>query len=116
MEAKEIQMNNTKQLYYIIYLVISILWAFLITFFNTKITSGFLMKLVGAMGGSVGGFIGFLIADFIRKLAIPDMIFTTGGFMGLLKQRLFWLCGPQLIGVAIGGLVVVTLIVDVNTR
>ena len=80
MEAKEISSNNGKNAYYIFYLILSIAWGFLVTFVNTQVASGFLMKLVGAIGGSVGGFLGFLIADFIRKLIIPDMIFTTGGF------------------------------------
>ena len=114
MEAKEIQMDNTKKAYYIFYLVVSIAWGFIATFVNTNIASGFVMKLVGALGGGIGGFLGFLIGDFIRKLAIPDMIFTTGGFLGLLKARLFWMCGPQLIGIAIGGIFFMSLIVEMK--
>lgn len=114
MEAKTIQMDNSKKVYYIFYLVLSIAWGFLITFVNANIVSGFLMKLIGALGGGVGGFLGFFIADFIRKLAVPDMIFTTGGFFGLLKERLFWMCGPQLIGIAIGGALFVSLIVEMK--
>lgn len=114
MEAKEISTNGTKQAYYIFYLIISVLVAFFITFVNTKIHSGFLMKLLGAIGGSVGGFLGFLVGDFIRKLAIPDMIFTSGGFFSLLRARLFWMCGPQLIGIFIGAALVASLILKVD--
>jgi hypothetical protein len=114
MEAKEISSNSGKNAYYIFYLILSIAWGFLVTFVNTQVASGFLMKLVGAIGGSVGGFLGFLIADFIRKLIIPDMIFTTGGFLGLLKARLFWMCGPQLIGIAVGGILFMSMIVEMK--
>jgi len=114
MEAKEIQTDNAKKVYYIFYLVLSIAWAFLATFFNAKVTSGFFMKLIGALGGSLGGFLGFILADFIRKLAVPDLIFTSGGFFALLRARLFWMCGPQLIGIVIGGALVASLIVEMK--
>ena len=48
------------------------------------------------------GFGGAMIGDFLRKLLMPDMVFTREGFIGLLKAKLFWFTGPQLIGLVIG--------------
>ena len=48
------------------------------------------------------GWGGAIIGDFLRKALMPDMIYTRGGFVGLLKAKLFWLVGPQLIGLVIG--------------
>lgn len=110
MEAKEISAPNAKKVYYFVYLTISVIVAFFLAFHNTKLQYGFFMKLLGMIGGSIGGFLGFIVGDFIRKLAIPDMVFTSGGFFGLLRVRLFWMCGPQLIGIVIGAASVASLI------
>jgi len=41
-------------------------------------------------------FIVWVIADFIRKAIHPDMVMTSG-FFGLLKEKIFWRIGPQVI-------------------
>ena len=46
------------------------------------------------------GYIGALAGDFVRKLAMPDMYFTSG-FIDILKKKFFWFIGPQLIGMFI---------------
>lgn len=48
-------------------------------------------------------YIGALIGDFIRQLAIPDSIITTGGMASILKEKFFWFIVPQLVGCVIGG-------------
>lgn len=63
---------------------------------------GFWLRLAATTVAVPTGFIGFLIGDFVRKLTIPDMIFTTGGMLSILKERLFWFCVPQLVGVVFG--------------
>jgi hypothetical protein len=63
---------------------------------------GFWLRLTATVVAIPVGFIGFLIGDFVRKLTIPDMIFTTGGMPSILKERLFWFCVPQLVGVVFG--------------
>ncbi|MEF2144178.1 MAG: hypothetical protein V3573_01930 [Desulfovibrionaceae bacterium] len=114
MEAKEIPANSTKMIYYFVWLAVCAIVAFLLVFPNTKLHYGFFMKLLGMIGGFLGGFVGFVVGDLIRRLAIPDMIFTSGGFFGLLRARLFWMCGPQLIGIVIGAALAVSLILKVN--
>lgn len=47
-------------------------------------------------------FIGLWIADALRRFVMPDTIITSGGFFELLKARLFWTLGPQVIGLFIG--------------
>lgn len=48
------------------------------------------------------GFVGFMLGDLVRRITIPDIIFTTGGMLAILKERIFWFCAPQLIGIIIG--------------
>ena len=48
------------------------------------------------------GTIGALIGDFLRRVAHPDMMFTTGGMGEILKFKIFWAIGPQIIGTLIG--------------
>jgi hypothetical protein len=103
-----------KKAYLTIYAILSVLISIVVVFCNNKVHSGLFMKSVGVVCASGLGFIGFLVADFIRKLAVPDIIFTTGGFFGLLKQRLFWMCGPQLIGIAIGAAIGAYLVLDID--
>jgi hypothetical protein len=43
-----------------------------------------------------------MIGDLIRRFAIPDIVFTSGGMFQLIKTKLFWLCVPQLVGMIIG--------------
>lgn len=69
------------------------------------ILSLFMVGKVGFLGfllSFIGGWIGALIGDFLRRALMPDMIYTREGFVGLLKAKLFWLVGPQLIGLIIG--------------
>jgi hypothetical protein len=51
------------------------------------------------------GTIGALIGDFLRKVAHPDMMFTTGGMGAILKFKIFWAIGPQIIGTLIGWMI-----------
>ena len=80
----------------------------MVTFNNSPMVlgAGFFMKLLAAIAGSVLGLIGALIGDAIRKFAHPDAVFTSGGIFSLIGTKLFWLLGPQTIGlllvVAIG--------------
>lgn len=107
-------MEAGKKTYYRTYAVLSVLISIFIIFVNDRIRSGFFMKLVGVVVSSGAGFIGFLLGDFLRKLALPDMIFTTGGFFSLLRQRLFWMCGPQLIGIVLGSMIAASQVLDIS--
>lgn len=51
----------------------------------------------------IGCYIGANIGNILRKVALPDSIFTTGGMIDILKVKLFWTVGPQLIGFIAGG-------------
>ena len=56
---------------------------------------GLFTKIIAFIAGVISGYWGTLLGDFVRKLFIPDMIFTTGGFSAIVKQKLFWFIGPQ---------------------
>lgn len=56
---------------------------------------------IGALGGAIG--------NILLKFTRPDMILTRGGIGTILKTKLFWTVGPQLIGTVIGTVVGVSL-------
>lgn len=64
--------------------------------------AGFFTKTFAVIVGTVIGTIGALIGDSIRRFALPDSFFTTGGMGSIIKTKLFWMVGPQAIGVFIG--------------
>ncbi len=63
------------------------------------------MFLTILAGGVIGGLIGGGIGNALRKFACPDLFFTKGGMSGIIRLKLFWMVGPQLIGGGIGWLV-----------
>lgn len=81
-----------------------VLAIFMCTFNNSAMVLGasFGAKFLAVIVGSVFGFVGALIGDAIRKFAHPDAVFTNGGMFQLIWTKLFWLCGPQLVGLGIG--------------
>jgi len=85
---------------------------FVCTFNNSPMVLGasFGAKFLAVIAGSIGGFVGALIGDAIRRFAHPDAVFTNGGMFHLIGIKLFWLCGPQLIGLIGGSLLGCTLV------
>lgn len=81
--------------------VLSIL---LVTFNSAPmvLVAGFFVKTFAVIVGTVLGGAGALIGDAIRKFAMPDGVFTTGGMMQLIWVRVFWAIGPQVIGLIAG--------------
>ena len=71
---------------------------------STALVSGgaFFMKLFIVIIGTVLGLGGALLGDVLRKFAHPDSVYTSGGFFDLIKIKIFWACGPQVIGLGIG--------------
>lgn len=65
-------------------------------------SAGFFIKTIAVLVGAVAGLVGALIGDALRRFAHPDAVFTNGGFFHLIWVRLFWMAGPQLIGLLIG--------------
>lgn len=63
---------------------------------------GFFSKALIFLVAAPLAYIGAKIGDFIRKLTIPDAIFTTEGMWGIIKQKIFWFIVPQFIGLIIG--------------
>ena len=64
--------------------------------------AGLMAKIFAAVVGTVTGTIGALIGDAIRRFAKPDMMFTSGGMGSLIWIKLFWMMGPQTVGLVIG--------------
>lgn len=90
-------------------LVVSIL---MVTF-NTApevLGAGFFAKLFAVVVGTLLGALGAHIGDFLRRFAMPTATFTQGGFFSLIFIRLFWMMGPQLVGLVGGSLIGITLI------
>jgi uncharacterized membrane protein YvlD (DUF360 family) len=87
---------------------------FSITFNNSYmvLSAGFFTKFFAVIVGSVLGLIGALVGDSLRRFTRPTAFFTTGGFFSLMFIKLFWLAGPQLIGLFIGAMFGVSLVLS----
>lgn len=93
--------NPMNGLYFIISLIISVILAY--KYGDEKhLEVSFFMRVLILISGTLVGYLGGVIGDFIRKLAIPDAIFTDGKMASILKAKIFWFIGPQLIGIGIG--------------
>jgi hypothetical protein len=64
--------------------------------------AGFFAKTFAVIVGTCLGTLGAVIGDSIRRFALPDSFYTTGGMGSIIKTKLFWMVGPQAIGVFIG--------------
>lgn len=75
-----------------------------VTFNNSYmvLAAGFFGKFFAVIAGSILGLIGALIGDALCRFARPTMVFTQGGLFSLVFLKLFWLAGPQVIGLFIG--------------
>jgi hypothetical protein len=76
----------------------------MLTFNNAHmvVTASFLSKFFAFFVGTLGGWLGVFIGDAIRQFALPDSFYTSGGMGSIIKTKLFWAIGPQLIGLCIG--------------
>ena len=74
------------------------------------LAAGFSAKFFALIVGTLTGWIGALIGNAIRKFVQPDSVFTSGGFFHLLWIKVFWMFGPQVIGLFIGAAIGVGLI------
>lgn len=52
----------------------------------------------------IGGIIGGVAGNMIRKFALPTSFYTREGILGILWVKLFWILGPQLVGIAAGSI------------
>jgi len=98
-------MTSAKKAYFGLYLGLSVAASALLCFLYTPDGGRSVptwVRFVATLAAIPAGFIGALIGDFIRRLTIPDAIFTTQGMWGILKAKLFWFCVPQLVGLFIG--------------
>lgn len=75
--------------------------------------SGFFINLFIFVFSLIGAFLGTIIGDFLRKIAMPDSFYTTGGMSAILKEKLFWFIGPQAIGGIFGGAVGLTIVTTI---
>lgn len=94
-------MTDAKKNYLTFYLLLTIVFSFLICFIS-GVDFGFWTRLLASIVSIPTGFLGALIGDGVRRFAIPDAIFTTGGMTEIIKTKLFWMCVPQLVGMFIG--------------
>lgn len=62
-------------------------------------------KIFAVIASTVLALAGALIGDAIRRFARPDAIFTSGGIGSLIWNKVFWMIGPQVVGLFIGAAV-----------
>lgn len=74
------------------------------------LAAGFFTKFFALVVGTLLGWVGALIGNAIRKFVQPDSVFTNGGFFHLLWVKIFWMFGPQVIGLAIGTAIGISLV------
>ena len=97
-------MNNNEKAV-IGWAIAALVLAFLFVFKNhapALLIASTLAKIGASLLGALLGFIGVMIGDAIRRFAQPDAFFTSGGMGSILKTKIFWLVGPQFIGLIIG--------------
>jgi hypothetical protein len=86
--------------------IAALVFAIICITFNTSamvLGAGFFVKFLAVVAGSVLGLIGALLGDAIRKFAHPDAVYTSAGMLSLMWIKLFWMLGPQVIGLIAGG-------------
>lgn len=76
------------------------------------LSASFFSKTCAVLLGTGFGLVGALLGSGIRNFVRPDSFYTTGGFFQILWIKIFWLCGPQVIGLAIGVAIGVVLVLQ----
>lgn len=76
----------------------------MVTFNNSGMVlrAGFFAKAFAVVAGTLLGWGGAMLGDAICRFARPSAVFTSGGFFSLVFTKLFWIAGPQVIGLFIG--------------
>lgn len=99
--SEGIAISQTVILWGIAALVLAIVMC---TFNNSAMVlrAGFFAKFFAVALGTALGLSGALLGDALRKFARPDSVYTNGGFFQLIWIKVFWACGPQVIGLGIG--------------
>lgn len=85
--------------------MVSLVLALCVLWGNTApavLRAGFFMKALAVLVATGLGTTGAVIGDALRKFTRPDAFYTSGGMGRILWLKLFWMCGPQLIGLGIG--------------
>ena len=105
--------SNERNPMQILYVILSLLFAIFCALIKYK---GYSVGLFARAGifilCFIGSYIGALIGDFLRRLALPDSFFTSGDMIDILKTKLFWAIGPQVVGIFIGGIVGTSIILS----
>lgn len=97
-------MNSTQRLV-AIWAAVAFIVACIMTFNNSShmvVRAGIFMKIVAILVGTGLGTAGAMLGDALRKFTKPDAFITTGGLASIFRTKLFWMVGPQLIGLLIG--------------
>lgn len=71
---------------------------------------GFFGKMIAVILGAFLGMYGARIGNAFRRFTTPNSIYTTGGASSLFLTKLFWLMGPQLIGMFLGVIIGQTIV------
>jgi len=96
---------NNNQRFALTWGIVSFIIAAIIVTHNTSpmvVLASFGAKVFAAIVGTIFGLAGAAIGEAFRRFALPDRFFTTGGMTSIIKTKLFWMVGPQIIGMLIG--------------
>ncbi|MDF1649725.1 hypothetical protein, partial [Pseudomonas aeruginosa] len=50
------------------------------------------------------------VRDGLTTTASPDAFYTSGGMTSIVWTKLFWICGPQIIGLLAGVFIGITIV------
>lgn len=105
-ESEDLQPSPLVQSF-VLWGIVSLVFGIFMIWVNTAPTvlrANFFMKVLAILVGAGCGATGAVIGDALRKFTRPDAFFTSGGMGQILWLKLFWMGGPQIIGMVIGTL------------
>lgn len=98
---------------FVLWALLSLAFGILAVAVNTApivLRAGFFAKVFAVLVGAGLGATGAVIGDALRKFTRPDAFFTSGGMGQILWLKLFWMFGPQVIGMVAGTLLGIGLV------
>jgi hypothetical protein len=100
-DSNDAPTDKEKKIYVSAFSAIIVIILLAVVFRHSAIVRGIAFFIFGCPLAVAGWFVGRAVRNFAR----PDFVMTTDGFTGLVKIKLFWMFGPQLISVFVALLI-----------